>query len=181
MLKRSCLAALLFLALTSGSAKADFAGYYFTYADLQQIFVQSQQYFVLDNDGTVDPSLNHLHFTNIDVTDGMFTGTLWAPVVQPDVPQVTVPVAGKLTIHTDVGPFGIPSGQGLYYEIAFFWAHANDCDSQYMSYDGAIRFRGYVGGKMQANIAGTIRSTVPDCGYVDYPFSPQPFSGKLTK
>jgi len=181
MLKRSCLAVLLLLALWSSPAPADTTGYSFTYADLQTIFVQNQQYFVLDDNGLGDASLNHLHFTSIDPTDGVFTGTLWAPQVLPALAQVTVPVAGKLTIHTDINVGGFSSGQGYYYEIEFFWAHADACEGQQASYKGAITFRGYQGAVMQANVAGTIHSSESACGGGDLPYSPQPFSGTLVK
>lgn len=181
MLKRSCLAVLLFLVLWSSPARADLTGYYFTYADLEKIFVQNQQYFVLDDGGVNDASINHLHFTTIDATDGVFTGSLWAPAVQPAVPAVSVPVTGKFTIHSDIGSFGIPSGQGYYYEIAFTWARGDACEGQEASYKGAITFRGYQGAQMRANVAGMIHSTESPCGGGDMPYSPQPFSGKLTK
>ncbi|MEI9984648.1 MAG: hypothetical protein WDN69_16450 [Aliidongia sp.] len=87
MLKRSCLAVLSLLAVSSSPGRADTTGYYFTYGDLEKIFVENQQYIVLDDEGVNGASLNHLHFTTIDVTDGVFTGSLWAPVIQPAVPQ----------------------------------------------------------------------------------------------
>ncbi|HEV2673510.1 MAG TPA: hypothetical protein VGV37_03145 [Aliidongia sp.] len=182
MLKRSWLAVILgFLVFLPASARADTTGYTFTYADLQKIFVQNQQYFVLDDDGANDASLNHLHFTSVDATDGVFTGALWAPVVVPAVAPVTVPVFGKLTIHTDLGIFGLSSDHGYYYEITFFWAHGDACEGQQASYKGAITFRGYQGGVMRGNVAGVIRSTLGTCGGGDLPSSPQPFAGKLTK
>ncbi len=191
MLRQTSLGVLLVL-LTSTSGQAQSmpgrAAYYFSYADLEKIFVQNQQYFVLDNNGTNNPSLNHLHFTSMDTTNGMFTGTLWAPVVQPALPEVTVPIAGKITSHSDFGTFGLNSG-GYYYSITFFWGWTNPChgqnaafqDTQEAQYDGAIVFRGYQGAKMQANIAGVLRSSQANCGGGDEPFSPQPFSGTLTK
>ncbi|MEI9984649.1 MAG: hypothetical protein WDN69_16455 [Aliidongia sp.] len=94
---------------------------------------------------------------------------------------MTVPVTGKLTIHSNIGSFGIPAGQGYYYEIAFTWARGDACYGQDSSYKGAITFRGYVGAKMQGNVAGMIWSTESPCGGGDMPYSPQPFSGILTK
>lgn len=180
MLKRSCLAAVLLLAALLSPNRAE-AQYYFSYGDLAAIFVQNQQYFVLDDEGFGNPSFNHLHFAKIDTTTGDFTGALWAPTVVPTMPQVMVPVSGKLTIHTDVGDYGFSAGTGNYYEIEFSWQYSSPCALEQASYAGAITFRGYRGGKMQANIAGTINVTRGACLIASFPFSPQTFSGVLVK
>ena len=181
MLKRSCLAAGLCLAILSGPVGAQVAPYYFSYADLEKIFVQNQQYFVLDDEGFNDPSLNHLHFTSMDTTTGAFTGTLWAPVLLPAVPQQVVPVAGTLTIHPGVSSLGISTDQGDHFEIAFSWTLNGICQGQQASYRGAIAFLGYQGAKMRANVAGVITSIWSGCGIGILPYSPQPFSGSLVK
>jgi len=181
MLKRSCLAAALWFAILTSPASAQTTGYYFTYADLQKIFVENQQYFVLNDEGFNNPALNHLHFTAIDTNTGAFTGTLWAPVLQPNEPQTVVPVTGSLTIHDGVSSLGLSSDNGNYYEIAFSWILNGTCQGTEASYHGAISFRGYQGAKMTGLVGGTVTSTYSACGIGILPYSPQPFSGILTK
>jgi hypothetical protein len=180
MLKHPCLAAVLLLAAWLGPLRAQ-AEYTFSLSDLAAIFVQNQQYFILDDEGFGDPSLNHLHFTKIDTTTGDFTGAIWAPVVAPAIPQMTLPVTGKLTIHPDVGDFGFSAGTGNYYEISFSWQYTPACEVQQATYTGGITFRGYVGGKMRATIAGTTDVVRGSCLIGSFPFAPQPFSGILVK
>ncbi|HEV2673511.1 MAG TPA: hypothetical protein VGV37_03150 [Aliidongia sp.] len=181
MLKRSCLAAGLFLAVLTQPVSAQVAGYHFTYADLQKIFVQNNQYFVLDDEGFIDPTLNHLHFTSIDTTTGAFTGSLWAPTLLPPIPQQTVPVSGTITIYSDISDLGLSAGFGNSYAISFSWTLNGICQGQQAFYDGAIVFRGYQGAKMRGNLAGTITSYYSACGIGILPYSPQPVSGILTK
>ncbi|MEI9984650.1 MAG: hypothetical protein WDN69_16460 [Aliidongia sp.] len=139
MLKRSCLAAGLCLATLSTPAGAQVVPYNLSYPMLEQIFVQNQQYFVIDDEGFNDPSLNHLHFTTLDTTTGAFTGTLWPPVLLPAVPQQTVPVSGTFTIHPGVSALGDATDLGDHLEIAFSWTINGICTGQQASYRARSR------------------------------------------
>ena len=180
MLKRCWLAVVLLLALFAAPGRAE-AQYYFQLSDLETLFVHNQQFFELDDEGFGNPSLNHLHFASIDTTTGAFTGYIWAPQVVPAIPQMTMPVSGTNTIHPDIGSFGIPAHTGNYYEISFGWSYSQPCFFQSASYEGAITFHGYIGGKMQGNIAGSINVHTNACEVADFPYNPQPFSGILVK
>ena len=181
MLKRSCLAAGLCLAVLAGPAQAQVVPYYFSLADLEKIFVENKQYFVLDDEGFDDASFNHLHFTTIDTTTGAFTGAIWAPELLPAAAQQVIPVTGMLTIHQGSSYIGPLSPSGNHYEIEFSWTISSICSTNTASYHGAIAFLGYQGAKMRGTIAGKITSNYSACGISTLPYSPQPFSGVLTK
>ena len=180
MLKRCCLAAVLFLVALVHPGRAE-AQYYFQLSDLEKLFVEDQQYFVLDNEGFGDASLNHLHFAHIDTTTGAFTGYLWAPQVVPAIPQMTIPVSGTITINTDFGGHGFSYGVGNFYQIAFSWDYRANCFDETASYTGGITFRGYRGSKMQASISGTVDVQPGACLVGAFEFTPETFSGVLVK
>ncbi|GGF07140.1 hypothetical protein GCM10011611_10750 [Aliidongia dinghuensis] len=180
MLKRCWLALLLLLAVLAAPGRAE-AQYYFSLSDLEKLFVQDQQYFVLDDEGFGDPSVNHLHFSHIDTTTGNFTGYIWAPQIVPAIAKKSLPVSGTITINPDSFIGGL-FGTGNYYGISFSWDdNSTFCFDQSASYTGAITFRGYRGGKMQANIAGSIDASWAECQIGPVNFSPIAFSGVLVK
>ena len=156
---------------------------FYTLTDLQTIFVQNQQYFVLDTEGTGNTQLNHLHFSRIDTTTGDFTGVLAGPTVPEtfSVPAQTVLVTGTITVApgNDDGFNAI----GNFYGITFSWNLAvPPCEDTGASYTGAMTFQGYEGsGKMHAVIAGIENASWGACGEGSATFSPLPFSGQLTK
>jgi hypothetical protein len=168
--------------LPQGQARAQVAPYYFTLSDLRTIFVANQQYFDLNNEGFEDPSVNHLHFTTIDTTTGAFTGSIWAPTVDPGLSPQLVPVTGTITIHPGTTNLGISTGGGNHYEIEFSYEVSNICTFHDATYHGAFAFLGYQGSAlMHGNIAGTIQSVLSGCGIGAIPSTPQPFSGLLVK
>lgn len=168
----------------AASAQSNPPAYYFTLSDLQNFFVTQQQYFVFDNEGTGDTTINHLHIYSLDTSTGDFTGAIYAPLVPPYVlPEVAVPVTGTITINSDVGGYGFSFGVGDFYQIAFNWTYnPNECYAEAASYAGAMSFQGYEGsGKMHAIIAGTVTASYGACLVGGATFGPIPFSGQLVK
>ena len=165
--------------LATAPAAAQTAAFY-SLADLQNIFVEQQQYFVLDNERSANASLNHLHITSLDPTSGYFEGFLWAPVVPPYLElQINQPVLGQITLTATGTPLG------NFYGISFDWTNFDlPCPAVFQTgfYTGAITFLGYQGsGKMHALIAGTVAPTYGDCTGEKTVQGPMPFSGTLTK
>jgi probable HAF family extracellular repeat protein len=157
-----------------------------TLSDLKTLFVTQQQYFDIDDEQSVNASLNHLHITALDPVSGNFQGSIWAPVLPPAaVPQVTLPVTGRITLS----PTG--TALGSFYGITFTWSYSGaackagstlTAVSETASYTGAITFLGYQGsGKMHATIAGTVAPVYGDCALGKIALNPIPFSGQMVK
>jgi hypothetical protein len=185
---KAALALLIAVAAFAGSPTraAAQAPVSYTLSDLKNLFVVQQQYFILDNEQSVDVSLNHLHITALDTTTGEFSGAIWAPVIEPFVvPQINLPVLGTITIYAT------GTALGSFYGIAFNWSYiGSQCPTgsrlgnpfEDGMYTGAITFLGYQGsGKMHALIAGTASPGYGECTGDEFVLGPIPFSGLLTK
>jgi hypothetical protein len=174
------------LALVCAAPAAAQAPVSYTLSQLETLFVAQQQYFVLDNEGSVDASLNHFHIYALDTTTGEFSGAIWAPVVAPYVvPQTTLPVLGMITVEAT------GTALGNFYGITFNWSYTGAvCPPgsgrgnpfEVGLYTGAITFLGYQGtGKMHALIAGTVSPGYGECNGDEFVLGPIPFSGLMTK